>query len=81
MSIIIETNRLYIRTLDEHDFIHLKRLFQDEIVMAFEHPFSDDEVKEWLALQIDRYEKNGFALWAVIEKSKKYFYWGMWFIN
>jgi RimJ/RimL family protein N-acetyltransferase len=73
MSIIIETNRLYLRTLDENDFAHLKKLFQDELIMAFEHSFSDDEINQWLAHQIEQYEKEGFGLWAVIEKSRDAF--------
>ena len=35
---------------------------------AYEHAFSDAEVRQWLRRQIDRYVRDGFGLWAVILK-------------
>ena len=35
---------------------------------AYEHPFSDEEVQEWLDRQRLRYQQYGFGLWAVILK-------------
>jgi RimJ/RimL family protein N-acetyltransferase len=73
MTTIIETERLYIRRLKRSDFIHLNKLFKDEVLMAFEHPFSNEEVKQWISMQIKRYKKDGFGLWAVIEKNTNAF--------
>ena len=35
---------------------------------AYAHAFSDEETKEWLERQLQRYEEYGFGLWAVILK-------------
>ena len=69
VSLILETERLYLRKLNKDDFSNLCSILQDAQVMyAYEHAFSDDEVSEWLCRQLSRYEKDGFGLWAVILK-------------
>lgn len=69
-NIIIETERLYLRKLNECDMDDLSLLLQDEKVMyAYEHGFSKEEVISWYNKQIERYNKYGFGLWAVILKS------------
>lgn len=66
---ILETERLYLREMNQNDFDSLCRILQDEEVMyAYEGAFRDDEVQEWLDRQIARYQKWGFGLWAVILK-------------
>lgn len=66
---IIETDRLYMRRLTEGDFDALCKILQDEKCMyAYEHAFSDEEVREWLCKQLVRYRIYGFGLWAVILK-------------
>lgn len=65
----METERLYLREMDQSDFEPLCRMLQDaETMYAYEGPFSDAEVQEWLDRQIFRYQKLGFGLWAVILK-------------
>ena len=66
---ILETERLYLRELNQADFNSLCRILQDEEVMyAYEGAFSDEEVQEWLDKQISRYRMWDFGLWAVILK-------------
>lgn len=66
---ILETERLYLRELNQADFHSLCRILQDEDTMyAYEGAFSDHEVQEWLDRQISRYQKWNFGLWAVILK-------------
>ncbi|MDK2562370.1 GNAT family N-acetyltransferase [Romboutsia sedimentorum] len=66
---IFETDRLYLREMEQTDFSSLCEILQDEEVMyAYEHAFTNDEVQEWLNRQIKRYEDYGFGLWAVILK-------------
>jgi len=66
---VLETERLYLRELTAEDFHDLCKILQDsEVMYAYEHAFSDDEVKEWLARQQKRYVDDGFGLWAVILK-------------
>ena len=66
---IFETERLYLREMNQSDFKSLCKILQDEETMyAYEGAFSDTEVQEWLDRQIFRYQKWNFGLWAVILK-------------
>jgi RimJ/RimL family protein N-acetyltransferase len=40
---------------------------------AYEHAFSDEEVRTWYNKQIERYNECGYGLWAVIEKQNNEF--------
>ena len=63
---ILETERLRLRRMTQDDFPALCRILQDPDVMyAYEHAFSDEEVQEWLDRQLARYAQYGFGLWAV----------------
>lgn len=67
---ILETERLYLREMNQNDFGDLAEILQNPRVMyAYEHDFSDDDVQIWLDRQINRYKKFGFGLWAVIIKT------------
>lgn len=69
-NIIIETERLYLRKLNECDMDDLSLLLQDEKVMyAYEHGFSDEEVVQWYERQQERYVQDGVGLLAVIIKN------------
>lgn len=66
---ILETERLYLRELNQGDFDALCRMLKDpEVMYAYEGAFSDGEAHAWLDRQIRRYRMWGFGLWAVIEK-------------
>ena len=68
-KIILQTQRLYLRELSSADFPALCRIMQDEKTMyAYEGPFSDKEVQDWLENQFKYYKKYGFGLWAVVLK-------------
>lgn len=67
---VLETERLYLRKMDQADFGAVCRILQDEEVMyAYEHAFSDEEVREWIDRQMKRYAEFEFGLWAVILKA------------
>jgi len=70
LKTILETDRLFLREFLESDYKDLCDILQDEDVMyAYEHSFSDDEVKSWYSkLIVGHYKKHGFGLWAVIHK-------------
>lgn len=69
MKIVLQTQRLVLREMTADDFDDLRGILQDKDVMyAYEHAFSDDEVRDWLQRQIDRYRNDGFGLWAMTEK-------------
>ncbi len=66
---ILETERLYLREMNQSDSEALCKILQDDDVMyAYEGAFSDEEVQNWLYKQMTRYKENGFGLWAVISK-------------
>lgn len=69
MKKILETERLLLREMTTEDLPSLCLILQDADVMyAYEHAFSDDEALSWLKNQLNRYDKYGFGLWAVILK-------------
>ena len=64
---ILHTQRLTLREMTQDDFPALCRILQDPQVMyAYEGPFSNEEVQDWLDRQITRYRQWGFGLWAVV---------------
>jgi RimJ/RimL family protein N-acetyltransferase len=66
----LETDRLFLREFFDSDYNDLCEILQDKDVMyAYEHSFSEDEVKRWYdKLIVGHYKKYGFGLWAVIHK-------------
>lgn len=66
---ILQSDRLIFRRMDGNDYNNLCKILQDERCMyAYEHAFSDTEVKEWLDRQLYRYRRWGFGLFALINK-------------
>lgn len=66
---ILETERLYLREMNQSDYEALSKILQDQETMyAYEGAFSDEETQEWLDRQIGRYREYGFGLWAVVLK-------------
>lgn len=66
---VLETERLILRKLEQDDFDDVCKLLQDPVVMyAYEGAFSKQEVQEWLNKQFGRYRDDGFGLWGMIEK-------------
>lgn len=63
---ILETERLRLREMTDADFAALAAFLQDPRVMyAYEGAHSDDEVRDWLRRNRERYSADGFGLWAV----------------
>ena len=66
---ILETERLYLRKMNDQDLDSLSRILQDEDTMyAYNGAFDDVETKQWLERQLMRYEQYGYGLWAVVLK-------------
>lgn len=67
---MVETERLIMREMTQADFADLCKILQDKDVMyAYEGPYNDAEVQEWLDRQINRYKnEKGRGLYAVILK-------------
>ena len=68
MKEILRTDRLLLRELTEDDLKGLRELLQDRRVMyAYDHDFSEADVRAWLERQQRRYATLGFGLWAAVE--------------
>lgn len=66
---ILETKRLTIRRLDYDDFEALLAIMRKPDVMyAWEHGFSEDDVRAWIERQLMRYTKDGIGYFAVLQK-------------
>ncbi len=66
---ILETQRLILRQMEQADYSDLAEMLQNPLVMyAYEHDFTDKDVQEWLDRQRMRYNKYGFGLWSIILK-------------
>ena len=69
MKKILETDRLILREMTNNDLPALCKILQDkEVMYAYEHAFSNEEVTAWLNKNYNRYENDGVGLWAVILK-------------
>lgn len=71
---IIETDRLILKHISNNDFESLKSLLQDKIVMyAYEHAFSNDEVKKWYDINVERYKNKGYGMLGIFLKENNIF--------
>lgn len=69
MKMILETERMYLREMEQSDFGDLCKIHQDEETMyAYEGAFTDEETQQWLDRQKERYRQYGFGLWAAVLK-------------
>ena len=67
---MLVTERLTLREMTWEDWTGIAAMLQDPAVMyAYEHAFSEAEVREWMERQMGRYETWGFGLWAVRERA------------
>ena len=61
---ILETERLYLREMNQNDFESLCKILQDkDTIYAYEGAFSDDEAHEWLDWQLTVI-KNGVLVYG-----------------
>ena len=62
---VIETVRLGLRRLEESDSEALSSFLGDpEVMYAWEHGFSESEVREWIIKNKKRYDRDGFSYFA-----------------
>ncbi|MBQ3080506.1 MAG: GNAT family N-acetyltransferase [Clostridia bacterium] len=66
---IIETDRLILRTYTWDDFPALYEILSDPVTMAhYPKPYDENGVRRWIQWSLDNYEKYGFGLWAIVLK-------------
>lgn len=69
MDYVLETPRLGLRRIRETDFDALYAFLGDpEVMYAWEHGFSQEDVLAFIARAMQRYREDGFAHFAAIEK-------------
>ena len=65
MKLILQTRRLTLRELEKEDVGALRPILQDPLVMyAWEHAFTDAEIRGWIETSQARYQKDGCGYWA-----------------
>jgi RimJ/RimL family protein N-acetyltransferase len=68
--VILQTSRLYMREIQKDDYSSICSILQDiDVMYAWEHAFSDEEVARWIDENIMRYKRDGYSYWAVMEKA------------
>ena len=69
MDWVIETPRLGLRRLKAEDLAELRAFLADpEVMYAWEHGFTDEEILKWVSENQRRYQREGYSYMAAIEK-------------
>lgn len=66
---ILETPHTYLRPYRLDDLEDLHKILDEKTMYAWGHAFSKQECKDWIEQQLQRYQKYGFGLWAVVDKA------------
>ena len=66
---VLETERLILREMDHNDYDALYAVLADSDIMEhYPYTFDEARVRSWIARNIERYQTDGFGLWAVVLK-------------
>lgn len=66
---ILETERLTLRELTDDDYAALYAVLADSDIMAhYPYTFDEARVRRWIGRNRERYQQDGFGLWAVVLK-------------
>lgn len=69
-GVILETPRLLLRKFTPDDADALEKVIGDPVAMVwYAAPFDREGVETWIRRNLDRYEREGHALWALVLKS------------
>ena len=69
MKRILETERLVLREMTPDDFDALYAVLADsDIMQHYPYTFDEARVRGWIERNMERYQKDGFGLWAVVLK-------------
>ena len=73
LKIMIETNRLILRLMNEKDIDDMLMIFTDKNVMkSFNlHSFSREQMKKWVDRNLNHQNEYGYGLFSVILKSNQ----------
>ncbi len=66
---VIQSQRLYLRKITAADYDHLSPMLQDaEVMHAWGHGFSPEEVRAWMNRRLESYAQNGYSYFLAIHK-------------
>ena len=66
---VLETERLLLREMNPNDYQALFLVFGDlETMWHYPYAFDGQHVRDWIKRNMNRYQKDGFGLWAVCLK-------------
>jgi ribosomal-protein-alanine N-acetyltransferase len=69
-SVVLETERLLLRKFTLDDVAALTAVIGDPIAMRwYPAPFDHDGVTTWIKGNIQRYQRDGYGLWAMVLKA------------
>ena len=69
IRMIIETERLFLREMNQDDYDALYDVLTDsDIMQHYPYTFDAQRVRDWINRNIERYRIFGFGLWAVCLK-------------
>ncbi|MGO4347001.1 GNAT family N-acetyltransferase [Paenibacillus sp. MCAF9] len=69
-----ESNRLKYRRIDLEDYKELAEMLTDpEVMCAWEHTFTSEQIIEWIYRQLDYYEQDGVGYFVAISKETSEF--------
>ena len=69
---VLETERLILREMDQNDFDSLYAVLSDPDIMEhYPYTFDETRVRNWITRNLERYSKDGFGLWAVVQKETR----------
>lgn len=67
---VLETERTVLRQLCPDDQAALASILGDiDVMYAWEHAFTKDEIHDWIAENMLRYHRDGYSYWAVTCKN------------
>lgn len=73
-QLVIETERLILRQLQQEDADDLYVILSDPVTMQYyPRPYTKQETKDWIERSIKSYQEKGYGLWAVILKENNIF--------
>jgi RimJ/RimL family protein N-acetyltransferase len=66
---MLESERLIFRKITQDDFNDLAFMLRDaEVMAAWEHTFTDEQIQKWIDRQTERYQKEIVGYFAAIQK-------------
>ncbi|HKR96034.1 MAG TPA: GNAT family N-acetyltransferase [Candidatus Angelobacter sp.] len=69
LSLVLETERLRLREFAESDVDALQAVLGDPVAMQYyPAPFDRQGVEAWITKNRDRYQRDGYGLWAMLLK-------------